>query len=975
VDGAGNLYISDMLNQRIRKVTAATGIITTVAGTGNNAGTNIGGFSGDGGPATSADMNWPQYVELDAAGNLYISDFANDVIRKVDAATGIISTIVGVDPGAGIALGFTGDGGAATDAEINGPAAIAFDSLGNLYFADSYNNRVREVSLNTPPLSFSPPTINVGSNSATQTFTVADIGNEPLDLIGIVPSANFATDGTVTTCSTASQLAFGSSCVVGALFSPGTGGTLTGTLTLTDNAMNVSEATQQVGLSGTGLQTTVQVTVNATPSGVAVSVDGVAYSGPQTFTWTIGSNHTLATTSPQTSAGIQNTFVSWSDGGAPSHSVTAAAGTTSYTASFNTGYLLTTVASPTTDGTVSPISGTYYSSGTVVPLTATANSGFTFSNWTGSVADASNASTSVTMNAPQTVTANFNQATMQVTVGTSPSGVAFSVDGVAFSSPQILTWIIGSNHTLATTSPQTSAGIQNAFVFWSDGGALSHSVTAAVGTTSYTAAFNTAYLLTTVANPTVDGIVSPASGTYYTSGTVVPLTATANSGYTFSSWTGSVANPNSASTSIVMNAPQTVTASFTQAATVKVTVGTNPSGASFSVDGVTYTSAQTLTWTIGTSHTLATTSPQNSAGVQNTFISWSDGGALSHSVTAAAGSTSYTASFNTAYLLTTAANPAADGSVSPTSGAYYASGTVVPLTATANSGYSFSNWTGGVANAGNASTSITMNAPQTVTANFTQVATVKVTVGTVPSGVSFSVDGVAYSSAQTLTWMIGSNHTLATTSPQNSAGVQNTFAGWSDGAGISHSVTASAGTISYTATFNTAYLLTTAASPVGDGTVSPAPGTFYSSGTVVPIKATASSGYSFSNWTGSVANAGSASTSVTMNAPQTVTAEFTASSAHSTSTTLKSSRNPACIGDSVTFTATVTSSAGSPTGSVTFYEGTKVLGNTTLVSGKATVTTTFKSRGVFSITAVYAGNSSYLSSTSAALDQEVDEGR
>ena len=93
---------------------------------------------------------------------------------------------------------------------------------------------------------------------------------------------------------------------------------------------------------------------------------------------------------------------------------------------------------------------------------------------------------------------------------------------------------------------------------------------------TYTASFNTSYLLTTAANPSIGGTVSPVSGTFYPSGTVVNLTATANSGYAFTSWTGSVANANSASTTVAMTAPESVSANF-QTNTVQVTVG-NQSG-------------------------------------------------------------------------------------------------------------------------------------------------------------------------------------------------------------------------------------------------------------------------------------------------------------------------------------------------------------------------------------------------------------
>jgi hypothetical protein len=177
------------------------------------------------------------------------------------------------------------------------------------------------------------------------------------------------------------------------------------------------------------------------------------------------------------------------------------------------------------------------------------------------------------MNAAESVTANFALNTVNVTVATSPTGLAFSVDGTNYTSTQTFTWTIGSGHTIATTSPQTPvAGTQYTFANWSDGGSLSHSVIASATTTSYTATFNTAYLLTTAANPTNGGTVTPSSGTYYAANSVVNLTATPNANYVFSSWTGNVANANNASTTVTMNAPQSVTANFVVAS---VTVSPN----------------------------------------------------------------------------------------------------------------------------------------------------------------------------------------------------------------------------------------------------------------------------------------------------------------------------------------------------------------------------------------------------------------
>jgi len=134
VDATGNLYITDAGNQRIRKVNAA-GYISTIAGTGGCC-----GFSGAGGPATAAMINSPYDIKLDGAGNVYFSDYGVPYICKINAA-GILSVLSGTGTG-----GFSGDGGAATAAKIKGPRGIALDPSGNLYFADGLNLRIREIN-------------------------------------------------------------------------------------------------------------------------------------------------------------------------------------------------------------------------------------------------------------------------------------------------------------------------------------------------------------------------------------------------------------------------------------------------------------------------------------------------------------------------------------------------------------------------------------------------------------------------------------------------------------------------------------------------------------------------------------------------------------------------------------------------------------------------------------------------------------
>jgi Secretion system C-terminal sorting domain/Bacterial Ig-like domain (group 2)/NHL repeat len=133
VAASGNVYFGDTRNDVVRMVNTS-GVITTIAGNG------VGGYSGDGGPATSARLRNPNGIAFDAAGNIYIADSRNNVVRKVDAS-GIITTIAGTGMG-----GYAGDGGPATDAQLRQPVGLAIDASGNLYIADSRNFVVRKVN-------------------------------------------------------------------------------------------------------------------------------------------------------------------------------------------------------------------------------------------------------------------------------------------------------------------------------------------------------------------------------------------------------------------------------------------------------------------------------------------------------------------------------------------------------------------------------------------------------------------------------------------------------------------------------------------------------------------------------------------------------------------------------------------------------------------------------------------------------------
>jgi sugar lactone lactonase YvrE len=194
IDSAGSLYIADSGNHRVRKV--SSGVITTVAGNGTA------GFSGDNGPATSAQLNGPSNLAIDSDGALYIADSGNQRIRKV--SNGIITAIAGNGT-----AGFSGDSGPATSAQLNAPTGIAIDSAGNLYIADTNNHRVRVLNLrilSPVPCSFGVTPAVVQSVAAGGTLALNlqtdapcswTISNLP-DWITISGAASGAGPGTVT---------------------------------------------------------------------------------------------------------------------------------------------------------------------------------------------------------------------------------------------------------------------------------------------------------------------------------------------------------------------------------------------------------------------------------------------------------------------------------------------------------------------------------------------------------------------------------------------------------------------------------------------------------------------------------------------------------------------------------------------------------------------------------------------------------
>ena len=175
VDPAGNIFLSDTNNSRIRRVDAQSNLISTIAGNG------VSGYSGDGGPATQASISQPGGLTMDGAGNIYFADSGNNIIRRIDAVSGVITTIAGVP----LAQGYSGDGFAATLANLSSPRGIAFDTAGDLFIADTSNNVIREVNATTGKIGTVAGTGTAGYNGDAILATLAELNSPWTVNVGI----------------------------------------------------------------------------------------------------------------------------------------------------------------------------------------------------------------------------------------------------------------------------------------------------------------------------------------------------------------------------------------------------------------------------------------------------------------------------------------------------------------------------------------------------------------------------------------------------------------------------------------------------------------------------------------------------------------------------------------------------------------------------------------------------------------------
>lgn len=440
LDAANDLFVADSSNNLVREVNPGTGNITVVAGNGQAT------FAGDGSAATSASLNAPQAIALDAAGDLYIADTGNAAIRVVNSASSNITTLFGQGGMAGSA----GGSGAASQLQLSSPGGITVDSLGNVYVSDSGNNRALADNRNTADLAFG--STNVNQATPEQTAIVSDLGNATLSFTG---SPVYAATGDIaqftfdtsaaTACQGASNLATGATCTLGIIFDPAAKGSYTAALTLPGNAINAATATIDLSGSGVYLAPTTLTLALTSPAGGTLQ-----YGESGTITATVAPTSGSGTPTGSivfTIDGTQQPAVSLSNSGTATLTINLAVGShtigaeytgdSNFAASNNSLPISVTAASTTTTLSATPSTTIQLQN---IVFTATVSAG--------------------TSGTPTGTVDFYSGTTLLGSANLNPQGVAtFNDSSLAVGSYSVTATYVGNNNYSTSTSSQVAVTV------------------------------------------------------------------------------------------------------------------------------------------------------------------------------------------------------------------------------------------------------------------------------------------------------------------------------------------------------------------------------------------------------------------------------------------------------------------------------------------------------------------------------------
>lgn len=503
VDASGNVFLADRSNHRIREVSGGT--IQTVVGSG--AVNFSGGYGGDGGSATAAALARPSGVAIDAAGNLYIADTDNQRLRKV--GNGAIATIAG----SGV-QGYGGDNGVATAALFNAPRGAALDSQGNVVVADRLNQRLRSVNL--PQLTF--PSQGSGAASTAQYVTLANTGTATLVLQSMTFTGSFQAASGGTCSALPISLGAGASCTEAIVFFPAAAGSFSGNVVVAGSGV----VPQTILLSGTAAE-------SAAVPVLTSSLNPSVYGASVTFTATM----------PSGSNPVPTGTVTFNDGTTALATVSLAGGSASYTTSALVAGSHAITAAYSGDGA--------WSAETSLPLTQTVTQAISAITLTTSVSPVfldnpvTLAATVTSTSTPTGTVSFFNQTTL---LGSSPlnAGVAtLSISTLPLGTQSITAVYSGNANFTTVTSTAISEQVENFSLNFAAGSVTSSTIEPG-GTATYQL----------VISP-LDGTTFPAAITLSTSG--LPSGATA-------SFTPGTLSPGSGTTNVTM----TITVARTSAA-------------------------------------------------------------------------------------------------------------------------------------------------------------------------------------------------------------------------------------------------------------------------------------------------------------------------------------------------------------------------------------------------------------------------